>query len=141
MISSLQEPVSMAGWLEKRTHGVWVRWTERFFLLRAGRLQWSRMEMGGDPSKVTTKVYTIDFSLTPCEVIDCVDSDEDIVIRPVYGHNWNCADQHRGAGTSRPLILDTAATCGRDWLKRLREHVRYGQGSVHARDGAGRSES
>jgi len=126
-----QAPPNCSGVMRKQTHGAWVRWTQRHFLLKDGCLYWSKEDMDSDapsPTNGGKQGSCIDFSLTPCLVrrLEYLGNAKYIIIRPVSGYCWNKADQHRGAQTSRMLVLDAGDETGR-WYERLQQHIAYGK--------------
>mmetsp|Transcript_152836 Transcript_152836/g.490256 ORF Transcript_152836/g.490256 Transcript_152836/m.490256 type:complete len:143 (-) Transcript_152836:364-792(-) len=123
-----EAPASLAGWLSKQTHGAWVRWHRRHFLLKDGCVSWSASELATERPEALAKASCVDFSAAPCE-LTLLSVPGSLELRPLKGRRWPRAARHFGAGTSRPLRLQLrrswAGLAG--WEESLAEHVAFGQ--------------
>mmetsp|Transcript_67865 Transcript_67865/g.175958 ORF Transcript_67865/g.175958 Transcript_67865/m.175958 type:complete len:253 (+) Transcript_67865:83-841(+) len=134
-------PDVFGGWLIKQTHGAWVHWNRRHFMLKEGFLYWAAEEIADDRPETLAKASSMDFTRTPCEValIGAGTSAARVSLRPLKGHRWpRAAAGHSGAGTSRPLVLTVAggrreAEMLNVWLHRIQEHILFGQAVAAAK--------
>lgn len=88
-------------------------------------MHWHDVQMSVERPADVGAHSVMDFSKTPCEVLG-EGGEGRLILRPLPGHTWHLKDGQKGAGTSRPLLLDAGPRWSY-WLQQLQDHVAYGQ--------------
>uniref|UniRef100_A0A7S2M237 RING-type E3 ubiquitin transferase n=1 Tax=Zooxanthella nutricula TaxID=1333877 RepID=A0A7S2M237_9DINO len=138
-LGSMQAPTKFEGMVRKQSHGAWVHWSKRKFILQDGMLFWSKNSFSGETVELLQhpKIRYIDLARTSIEARE-LSAAGIISLKPTSGNVWFAGDRHSSVGTTRSILFD-AGEEHEKLMQSVMGHIDFAESSVLVRVASGSS--